>query len=175
MANTIDTPMMIAELDTAFWNQLLAQEHGQRRHVEVEVFEKGFAFIEQDLDGRRNCTLDENGEGLADFSVGSRPLGTEGEDLFELIEDQVGYPILALAVVEIEPETAGGVVGQHQAGQVDAPQSLKGDPELFKRGVFSFAVADAIEGRASSEFLQVRNESCPQEARFSQPAATVED
>jgi hypothetical protein len=41
----------------------------------VEVFEKSFAFIEQGLDGRWSSTLDENGEGLADFSVGSGPLG----------------------------------------------------------------------------------------------------
>src|SRR4029453_8266141 len=30
MANTIDTPMMIAELDTAFWNQLLARMEMQK-------------------------------------------------------------------------------------------------------------------------------------------------
>ena len=87
----------------------------------------------------------------------------------------MGYPILALAVVEIEPETAGGVAGQHDAKLVDTLPRTKGDRDLFKRGVFSFAEADAIEGRASAEFLQVRNESGSQEAGFSQPAAAIED
>jgi hypothetical protein len=46
----------------------------------------GFAFIEQGLDGQRDSTLHENGQCLTDFSVGSGPLGTKSENLFELIQ-----------------------------------------------------------------------------------------
>ena len=88
-----------------------AQENGQRWHVEAELFEKGFTLIEQGLDGRRDSPLYEDGEGLADFSVRSGQFAAEGEDLFELIEDQVGDPILVLATMEMKPKTAGGVFG----------------------------------------------------------------
>ena len=53
----------------------------------MELFDKDFAFVEQGLDRRRDGTLCEDGKCLPDFKVGTGPIGADGKNLFELVEN----------------------------------------------------------------------------------------
>src|SRR5262249_31225464 len=127
------------------------------------------------LDGRGNGTLDEDGEDLAEFSSRTGTLCAEREDFFKLIEDEVGDPILAFALVKMKPEAARRVVGQLAAWHIDRSQRFEGDKELFEGEIFAFAVADTIEGRAKAEIHQVGHQPGAQQTGFPQPAASVDD
>ena len=130
------------------------------------MFEKSLAVIEQGLDGSGNGALDEHGEELAEFSSRTGTLCAEREDFFKLIEDEVGDPLLAFALVKMKPEAARRVVGQLAAWHIDRSQGFEDDKELFEGKIFAFAVGDTIQRRAKAEIHQVGHQPGAQQAGF---------